>query len=362
MFFGLIPIENHPCCRMQEVVEQFFRDAVDVAEFSLGLFPEWIRATLANPHGTLNAKFAAVHALLHAPGLDATRRSAVYEMVRLSNCIEELCNGNAKIPENVIDWQSPLGHAITDLMLSLYRSLDFAVFRRQGAEGEPTHQLYSEFISVNNYVCPFCGLRLFKNKRGVRREDFDHYLHKSDYPLAAVNFRNLVPTCGICNQDYKGTKDILADGAAFYPYAAPPEIKVEIECKAYPATDNFDDSGSWSVNLVLVAPNETVVPKMKAWDRVYSIKKRLEDEIHQFFEEWMKEISDDHPQEVDDQQFKTLITSAKQKAQERARRRMEPKQIIKEAFYDFMLHKADRAFRESFRLLRNSQFAPAAMP
>jgi hypothetical protein len=289
--------------------------------------------------------------------MSADVRRTIYELVTLTNSIENLCNGVTHIPDNVIDWQSALGESISDLMADLYGSLDLAVFRRNGVAGQPTHQLYGEFIKRNKYVCPFCGLRQFKNKRSIRREDFDHYLHKSEYPLAAANFRNLVPTCGICNQDYKRAKDILSDGAAFYPYGVMPKIKVEVDCKAYPATANFDDSGSWSVDLQLVTPSAIVAPKMKAWDRVYSIKKRLEDEIHEFFEEWMKEISDDHPQVLDKHEFAQRISSAKVKAGERANRRMEPKQIIKEAFYEFMLRKADATFLESFRRLQNSRFA-----
>src|SRR6185369_7382359 len=97
----------------------------------------------------------------------------------------------------------------------------------------PTKELYTEFIQKNKYVCPFCGLERYKNVLGAKREDFDHYMHKSGYPLAAANLRNLVPACGICNQDYKGSKNILADGAAFYPYAEIPEVRIGVMCENF---------------------------------------------------------------------------------------------------------------------------------
>jgi hypothetical protein len=357
MFFGLSPVDDHPCCKMQEVVEAFFLKSMEVNIFSMNLFPGWIHTTLNNAKCVLKEKFSKVHALLHSQGMILETRRAIYEQLRLTNSIEELCDGATHIPANSIDWESPLGIAILVLMSSLYDALDLAVFRRQGQTGQPTHQLYSEFIEKNKYVCPFCGLDKFKNRRGPRREDFDHYLHKSDYPLAASNMRNLVPTCGTCNQDYKKTKDILADGAAFYPYAAIPEIKVEIDCNAYPAPDNFDDSGRWVVKLELVLPDATADPKLKAWNRVYSIKERLENEVQEFFEEWMAEVSDNHAQAAEKEEYLELIASAGARAKEQSHRRMQPGQIIRAAFYDFMLSKAENGFVESFRQSQNRRYA-----
>jgi len=73
-------------------------------------------------------------------------------------------------------------------------------------------------------------------------------------------------------------------------------------------------------------------------------------------EEWMIEVSDDCPRQVDEKQFAELITSARGKAKQRAKRRMEAKQIVKEAFYDFVLTKAKSPFVESFRRLRNEPY------
>ncbi len=257
------------------------------------------------------------------------------------------------MPTNNIVWESEVGTAITDLMLTIYESLDLAVFRRDGNDDKPTHLLYKEFIQKNGYVCPFCGLSKYKNKLGLRREDFDHYLHKSEYPLAAANMNNLVPTCGTCNQDYKKAKNILGDGKAFYPYSAVPEVKLEVMCQQYPAVQNFSDKGKWKVNIELSAPDANVIPKMKAWDRVYSIKTRLESEITEFFEDWMKEIADDQTIPLAPEQFIGLIQSAKTKAIASAKRKMQPGQIIKAAFFDFMLTGAEKGFVESFRHSQN---------
>ena len=89
---------------------------------------------------------------------------------------------------------------------------------------------------------------------------------------------------------------------------------------------------------------------------MYSIKQRIENAIQEYFEEWMTEVSDDHPHTVDEVEFVRFITSARGKAKERAQRRMEPCQIVKEAFYDFVLTKARSPFVESFRRLRNERY------
>lgn len=355
MFFGLTAIDDHPCCKMQELVEAFFLASVDVGAFSMDLFPEWARATLKKKSCSLSSDFEKVYQLLHANGMDVARRRAIYEEVILINKVQALCDGTATIPPSVIIWDSPLGQAIENLMLRLYESLDLAVFSRLGKSGKPTHQLYREFIKKNKYVCPFCGLDRFKNRRGKRREDLDHYLHKSAFPLAAANMRNLVPTCGACNQDYKKMQNILENGVAFYPYAVIPQVKLEIGCDQYPATDDFDDRGRWSVKLELVVPDPAVIPKMTAWNRVYSVKQRIENEIKEFCEEWMIEVADDLSGKVDEAAYKNLINAAKMKAKKQSQRRMLPGQILKTAFYDFILTKADKAFIESFRRLQNER-------
>lgn len=360
MFFGLEAIENHPCCKMQKLVEAFFENSVEEKHFSRNLFPDWFHSTLESPRCKLENSFAAVHALLHGAGGDFYFRQAVYEQVKETNSIPELCAGTLDVQSSVIDWESPLGAAISALMLRLYESLDLTLFRKNPGTTKPTHEFYKEFIKKNKYVCPFCGIGRFKNVRGIRREDFDHYLNKSAFPLAAANMRNLVPTCGTCNQDYKKAKNILADGAAFFPYSDIPEVKVEIDCADYPTIDNLSDSGKWSVNISLVIADPGVLPKITAWERVYSISQRLEEEIAEFFEDWMIEVVEEQGVKIDQATFSILIERARDKAIENKKRRMQPSQIIRAAFYDFILTKANKAFVESFRCMQNQKIAIGA--
>lgn len=346
MFFGLIAQPDHPCCKMQELLESFFRSSIDNGNFSNDLFPKWIHGNLKEQGSverkTLSFLFKEVHKQLHASGVSEEKRQSVYDIVVSSNCIKDLCDAIEPCYDDPICWDSPLGISISKLMDELYDRLDLKIFEIKGQTQNPTHDFYSSFIRRNKYVCPFCGIGRYKNKRGTRREDFDHYLCRSLYPLSSANIANLVPSCGTCNQDYKKDKDILGNGSAFYPYDEIPKIRVEVKCVRYPSTSDLDDSGEWEVDLLLVEENPDCLQKVLNWDRVYSVKQRLRDEVAEFYKTWMRPIATHEGDEVD------LIEAERIRAAEAAIDRMEPGQILKEAFLSFMKESADRAFVRSF--------------
>jgi len=357
LFFRYHEINDHPCCQMQEVVESFFNGAIAEGDFSINLFPDWFHETLNKVSCTLDLKFEGVFDLLHEQAVTVAFRQALYDQLVITNHIAEVCSGEEVLPASILDLSTPLGAAIKSLMGDLYGSLDLEVFRRSDDGGKARHEFYKEFVKINKYVCPFCGLQKLKNRMGSRREDLDHYLHKSKYPLAAANMRNLIPTCGTCNQDYKGIKDILVDGKAFYPYSDIPPIEIIVDCTVYPATDDLDDSGDWSVNVLLLEPDAEIEPMMSAWERVYSITQRLEDEVSEFFEEWMRDLSEHVSDEnnLDEAKFRQLLIDARDEASAAIPRRMKPGEILRAAFFDFMISRAQDSFLESFRWQLNGQ-------
>lgn len=62
--------------------------------------------------------------------------------------------------------------------------------------------------------CPNCNRQYTitinsKRKSGqLTRPDFDHYFPKSKFPLLALSFYNLIPSCKICNSTFKGTSEM----------------------------------------------------------------------------------------------------------------------------------------------------------
>ena len=64
----------------------------------------------------------------------------------------------------------------------------------------------TEALGIN--VCPYCNRqRTFVVKSGnnkITRPELDHFLPKSEHPILALSFYNLIPSCNVCNRDLKG--------------------------------------------------------------------------------------------------------------------------------------------------------------
>lgn len=62
--------------------------------------------------------------------------------------------------------------------------------------------------SLGLKVCSYCNRQytfsLSKGKSKITRPELDHFLPKSENPLLALSFFNLIPSCTICNRDCKG--------------------------------------------------------------------------------------------------------------------------------------------------------------
>lgn len=71
-------------------------------------------------------------------------------------------------------------------------------------------------------TCPYCGriytkTVLVKNGKKITRPTFDHWFPKSKFPLLALSFYNLIPSCNICNSGVKGT-GLFTLQTHFHPY------------------------------------------------------------------------------------------------------------------------------------------------
>ncbi|WP_299836031.1 hypothetical protein [uncultured Tenacibaculum sp.] len=82
----------------------------------------------------------------------------------------------------------------------------------------------SEKLKID--TCTYCN-RLYtktvirKNNGGERktitRPEFDHWFPKSDYPILALSFFNLIPSCHVCNSSVKGVDDFSLN-THLHPY------------------------------------------------------------------------------------------------------------------------------------------------
>lgn len=69
---------------------------------------------------------------------------------------------------------------------------------------------YALAKALNRNTCTYCN-RLYtitvtttKKGNNITRPQFDHWLAKSRYPLLALSYYNLIPSCSVCNSSVKG--------------------------------------------------------------------------------------------------------------------------------------------------------------
>jgi hypothetical protein len=87
-----------------------------------------------------------------------------------------------------------------DFMINLYNN-----FREQ-KKGYDAYEL-TDKLKVD--VCPYCNRNYtftVKSNNGSTRPQFDHFYDKATYPILALSFYNLIPSCPTCNSTMKGTK------------------------------------------------------------------------------------------------------------------------------------------------------------
>lgn len=76
-------------------------------------------------------------------------------------------------------------------------------------------------------TCPYCNRMYTKtvkkaNHEKIARPSFDHWYPKSKYPLLALSFYNLIPSCSVCNSGVKGSTPFTLN-THFHPYYVSPD-------------------------------------------------------------------------------------------------------------------------------------------
>lgn len=97
------------------------------------------------------------------------------------------------------------------------------------------YDAYDLAQSLNINVCPYCNRNYtftIKNKHAKStRPDFDHFYDKDTYPILALSFYNLIPSCMLCNSRLKGTT----------PFS--------LETHLHPYQESFNDYAKFKLNI-----------------------------------------------------------------------------------------------------------------
>lgn len=88
-------------------------------------------------------------------------------------------------------------------------------------KGASYYCAYNLAAKLNVKTCPYCNrnytITVADGKSRIARPDFDHFFPKNEYPLLALSFYNLVPSCLICNRTIKNQKSVKY-GLYIHPY------------------------------------------------------------------------------------------------------------------------------------------------
>lgn len=82
---------------------------------------------------------------------------------------------------------------------------------------------YSTYILAEHLgfqTCVYCNriyTKTVKNPNKVTRPEFDHWYPKESYPLLALSFYNLIPSCHVCNSSVKGST-VMSINEYLHPY------------------------------------------------------------------------------------------------------------------------------------------------
>lgn len=214
-------------------------------------------------------------------------RSDFCLQIRNSNNIEDICAGNV-LPKRLPRTVNGLFKTLRDLFLNLYKQvLDGDAFNARFNTDLRSH--FDEFSKLNSSItlCPICGIGELKKHQDVTRDQYDHYLPQSIYPLSSVNFKNLVPTCKECNSlDVKAEKDIVSlasNRRLFFPYDSTHQ-GITVSFKVTTDSAKLDDI-EWGITYV---NPDNKIDEIISWKSIYDIDNRYQGFVKARIEKWYR--------------------------------------------------------------------------
>ncbi len=176
---------------------------------------------------------------------------------------------------------------------------------------------YQAFVTTNKAgKCPFCGIGDIKGTHHSKREAYDHYLPKSQYPFNSINFRNLAPACHECNSTYKLSKDPAHNPAgrrkAFNPYAAAGHtIQIQLTLQ------HADIDKLTPANIMMQFGPAALIEEIDTWKDVYGIEERYKAKLcgENDGKYWLTQVLDEC--QADDKQPADILAMRARQAQSR---------------------------------------------
>jgi hypothetical protein len=211
----------------------------------------------------------------------AANKKLTADAFSIHNQIEGLCNGD------VMDIQlSTLPEVVQKEIKSLLENFYSRLLDIKQVPGQKL-DYYNKLIKVNKYnTCPVCGLADIEDDESNYIEDYDHFFPKAHYPFAAVNFKNLVPTCDKCNKKHKRSKKPLdLNGKAYFPFELGRD-EIKVTCELEKIEFNKENKLSEKPKFVFSGNSD----KNATWNWLYKIEDRYERVIKRDAYSWLRTL------------------------------------------------------------------------
>jgi len=292
MLFKIEYIETN-MIYLNEVLGHFIRKSVELSQYRKNsLFPAEFIPIHDNQKNSIDTKFKAVFNEIKK--LQPAQKKRLKRMYFNHQRIARLCQDNVGIidfsglPDDLKKRLKALGDYLYTSALKNVQIKQLAI-DKHGDKNSTLNELWTAFRGRNGVVCSFCGIQEYEEQlpddsKTEWRPAFDHYLPKDQYPLAAVNFKNLVPCCTQCNSKAKGAIDpcqCKATGRkkALFPYNNSDSLGLNFKF----VKENIAAKSPWVVTL-----KKEVDEKHQTWNRVYKIKERVKSRLNAHYVHWIK--------------------------------------------------------------------------
>jgi hypothetical protein len=141
--------------------------------------------------------------------------------------------------------------AVSDAERSIVNKILIEIFDY----GEFSDFAYDLAGDIGVHCCPYCNrgfikevkIRRKNGKSGIR-PTFDHFLSKSDFPMFALSFYNLIPSCYHCNSSLKHTAQTSCD-THLHPYIDGFGKDVRFSAKLIDLNKNLSDPSNIKVEI-----------------------------------------------------------------------------------------------------------------
>ena len=287
---------------LHNIPKIFFKKLDSAVAFNNDLFPAWANTVFAATD--LHKKFKSVYDAYKALP-DQLERDLVITAFNNGNEIERLCNNEVGLAMITInDLHASIREPIQNLFSYLYNTATkYHVFEKHIKDNTVSKSIDAFILKHKIEVCPICGLEGFLNLKGQARLALDHWLCQDIFPFSSVNFNNLIPIGGLCNErPAKGSNNVLLNEdtlireVAYYPYKHNSGITTRFRFVNEPTIDGIKDE-DWSFTI---QPNDNAQNAMfQSWNSTFNITSRYEDFVRKnvlkMWEADYKEYIDDNP-------------------------------------------------------------------